>query len=103
MCFSTTSSTSTSGDTEMSRQDLEQRLREQLEQLKSERRAVSLTATELESVHLDPILPTAHLDGGMDIPDTVATAQRLDLENAVLMQELMAIKVSPEDSSGVVQ
>lgn len=39
---------------------------------------------ELESVHIDPL--------GYDScpnPD----AQRLDLENAVLMQELMAIKV----------
>ena len=43
-----------------------------------------MTVMELESVHIDPLSS----DLGIN-PD----AQRLDLENAVLMQELMAMKV----------
>jgi len=41
---------------------------------------------ELESVHIDPLMP----ESAAANPD----AQRLDLENAVLMQELMAMKVT---------
>ena len=45
---------------------------------------MKMTVMELESVHIDPLSS----DSGIN-PD----AQRLDLENAVLMQELMAMKV----------
>lgn len=41
---------------------------------------------ELESVHIDPLSYDVKPRGD---------SQRLDLENAVLMQELMAMKVSP--------
>ena len=44
------------------------------------------TVLELESVHIDPML--------QEPPGPSAESQKLDLENAVLMQELMAIKVS---------
>ena len=59
------------------------RLKSYIQQLKSERSTVGLTAIELESVHevaqprdlkLEPLDP------------------KIDLENAVLMQELMALK-----------
>ncbi|XP_071943323.1 colorectal mutant cancer protein-like isoform X2 [Antedon mediterranea] len=79
---STTSSTASSCDTEFSKED-EQRLKDYIQQLKNDRAAVRLTVMELESVHIDPL---SH-----DVaprPDT----QRLDLENAVLMQELTALK-----------
>ena len=80
---STTSSTASSCDTEFTKVD-EQKLRDYIQQLINDRAAVSATVMELESVHVDPL--------GYDSspnPD----AQRLDLENAVLMQELMALKV----------
>ncbi|CAH1787963.1 unnamed protein product [Owenia fusiformis] len=82
---STASSTGSSADMESSFSKMdEQRLRDYVQQLKNDRSAVKLTVLELESVHLDPLQspvgPTNH--------DT----QRLDLENAVLMQELMAMK-----------
>ena len=80
---STTSSTGS--DTEFTKQD-EQRLRELILQLCSERQAVRLTTLELESVHVDPL--------GYEATPPNPEAQRLDLENAVLMQELMAMKVS---------
>lgn len=52
--------------------------------MKNDRAAVKLTMLELESVNIDPL--------SYDIkPHT--DSHRLDLENAVLMQELMAMKV----------
>lgn len=77
---STTSSTSSSCDGELTKVE-EQRLREHLIQLREERTAVRATLLELESVHVEPRGATTLLD-----------AHKLDLENAVLMQELMAIK-----------
>ncbi|KAM7315038.1 colorectal mutant cancer protein [Ixodes scapularis] len=79
---STTSSTSSScdGGGELSKAE-EQRLREYLGQLRSERSAVRSTLLELETVHVEPRGAPSLLD-----------AHKLDLENAVLMQELMAIK-----------
>ncbi|KAK8776955.1 hypothetical protein V5799_029698 [Amblyomma americanum] len=77
---STTSSTSSSCDGELTKVE-EQRLREHLVQLREERAAVRATLLELESVHVEPRGATTLLD-----------AHKLDLENAVLMQELMAIK-----------
>lgn len=81
--YSTTSSTASSADTEWSKVD-EQKLRDYILTLKNDRAAVKVTVMELESVHIDPF----GTDQGPN-PD----AQRLDLENAVLMQELMAMKV----------
>ena len=83
MTYSTTSSTASSADTEFSKVD-EAKLRDYISQLKNDRAAVKITVQELESVHIDPM----DKDPGGN-PD----AQRLDLENAVLMQELMAMKV----------
>ncbi|XP_024236282.1 colorectal mutant cancer protein isoform X3 [Oncorhynchus tshawytscha] len=79
---STTSSTASSCDTDFSRED-EQRLKDYVQQLKNDRAAVKLTMLELESVHVDPLSLEVKPRG-----DT----HRLDLENAVLMQELMAMK-----------
>ncbi|XP_033124160.1 colorectal mutant cancer protein-like isoform X2 [Anneissia japonica] len=79
---STTSSTASSCDTEFSKED-EQRLKDYVQQLKNDRAAVRLTVMELESVHIDPL---SH-----DVAPRQDT-QRLDLENAVLMQELTALK-----------
>ncbi|XP_067295897.1 colorectal mutant cancer protein isoform X3 [Pseudorasbora parva] len=79
---STTSSTASSCDTDFSRDD-EQRLKDYVQQLKNDRAAVKLTMLELESVHIDPL--SCELKPRGD-------SQRLDLENAVLMQELMAMK-----------
>ncbi|KAM6986318.1 colorectal mutant cancer protein [Aplochiton taeniatus] len=79
---STTSSTASSCDTDFSKED-EQRLRDYVGQLKNDRAAVKLTMLELESVHVDPLSLEVKPRG-----DT----HRLDLENAVLMQELMAMK-----------
>jgi len=80
---STTSSTGSSADTEFSKID-EQKLRDYIQQLKNDRSSVKITVMELESVHIDPLMP----ESAAANPD----AQRLDLENAVLMQELMAMK-----------
>lgn len=77
---STTSSTSSSCDGELSKAE-EQRLREHLAALRSERSALRCTLLELESVHVES-------RGAPSLMD----AHKLDLENAVLMQELMAIK-----------
>ena len=63
----------------------ESRLRQHLVRLKDERSVVKLTIVDLESVHLDPFTSEPRQDA--------REAQKLDLENAVLMQELMAIKV----------
>ncbi|XP_021332394.1 colorectal mutant cancer protein isoform X2 [Danio rerio] len=81
---STTSSTASSCDTDFSKED-EQRLKDYVQQLKNDRAAVKLTMLDLESVHIEPLSPELRTRGGGD-------AQRLDLENAVLMQELMAMK-----------
>ncbi|KAJ8311750.1 hypothetical protein KUTeg_011105 [Tegillarca granosa] len=61
----------------------ERRLKEYIQHLKNERSSVKQTIMELESVHIDQecIEPSKNVD-----------VQRIDLENAVLMQELMAIK-----------
>lgn len=63
----------------------EAKLRDYISQLKNDRAAVKMTVLELESVHIDPLAKE---------PGTNTDAQRLDLENAVLMQELMAMKVN---------
>ncbi|XP_075742221.1 LOW QUALITY PROTEIN: colorectal mutant cancer protein [Rhipicephalus microplus] len=78
---STTSSTSSSCDGGELTKIEEQRLREHLVQLREERAALRATLLELESVHIEPRGASTLLD-----------AHKLDLENAVLMQELMAIK-----------
>lgn len=80
---STTSSTTSSCDTDFSKEN-EQHLKDYIQQLKHDRAAVKLTMLELESVHIDPL--------SYDIKPW-ADSHRLDLENAVLMQELMAMKV----------
>lgn len=80
---STTSSTASSCDTEFTKED-EQRLKDYIQQLKNDRAAVKLTMLELESIHIDPLSYDVKPRGD---------SQRLDLENAVLMQELMAMKV----------
>ncbi|KAI8779565.1 colorectal mutant cancer protein, partial [Biomphalaria glabrata] len=77
-----TSSTSSSNDADFSKAD-EVKLRDHIQQLKSERAAVRTTVMELESIHVDPITSE---------PRKRIEAQRLDLENAVLVQELMAVK-----------
>lgn len=81
--LSTTSSTASSCDTEFTKED-EQRLKDYIQQLKNDRAAVKLTMLELESIHIDPLSYDVKPRGD---------SQRLDLENAVLMQELMAMKV----------
>ncbi|ELW67397.1 Colorectal mutant cancer protein [Tupaia chinensis] len=80
--LSTTSSTASSCDTEFTKED-EQRLKDYIRQLRNDRAAVKLTTLELESVHIDPLSCDVKPRGD---------SQRLDLENAVLMQELMAMK-----------
>ena len=87
--FSTTSSTASSADTEFSKMD-EAKLRDYISQLKTDRASVKLTVLELESVHIDPLACE---------PSNNPDAQRLDLENAVLMQELMAMKVKHREIS----
>ncbi|KAJ8287213.1 hypothetical protein GJAV_G00048960 [Gymnothorax javanicus] len=79
---STTSSTASSCDTDFSKED-EQRLKDYIQQLRNDRAAVKLTMLDLESVHIDPLSYDVKPRGD---------SQRLDLENAVLMQELMAMK-----------
>ncbi|XP_044773023.1 colorectal mutant cancer protein isoform X1 [Neomonachus schauinslandi] len=79
---STTSSTASSCDTEFTKED-EQRLKDYIQQLRNDRAAVKLTMLELESIHIDPLSYDVKPRGD---------SQRLDLENAVLMQELMAMK-----------
>lgn len=79
---SRTSSSTGSGDAEFSKSD-ERRLRDFIQKLKNEQSLVNVTVMELESVHVDPALERRgkNMEG-----------QRLDLENAVIMQELMAMK-----------
>ncbi|XP_038076690.1 colorectal mutant cancer protein-like isoform X2 [Patiria miniata] len=78
---STTSSTASSCDTDFTKED-EQRLRDYIQQLKNDKSAVRLTVMELESVHIDPV---SQIKSSSD-------SQRLDLENAVMMQEIAALK-----------
>ncbi|MGH0190083.1 UNVERIFIED_CONTAM: hypothetical protein FKN15_042063 [Acipenser sinensis] len=80
--LSTTSSTASSCDTDFTKDD-EQRLKDYIQQLKNDRAAVKLTMLELESIQIDPLSYDVKPRGD---------SQRLDLENAVLMQELMAMK-----------
>lgn len=80
---STTNSTAGSCDTDFSKGD-KQHLKDYIQQLKNDRAAVKLTMLELESVHIDPL--------SYEIKSH-ADPHQLDLENAVLMQELMAMKV----------
>ncbi|GBM82297.1 Colorectal mutant cancer protein [Araneus ventricosus] len=89
---STSSSVSSSCDGgEFTKAD-ERRLRDYITQLKNDRAAVRTTVVELESVYVDPTSKE---------PPPIIDAQKLDLENAVLMQELMAIKscLSEENDS----
>jgi len=82
--YSSVSSTVSTDDVSWTKSD-ESRLRQHLVRLKDERSMVKLTIVDLESVHLDPFTCEPRQDA--------REAQKLDLENAVLMQELMAIKV----------
>lgn len=79
---SRTSSTGSSNDMEFTPEE-EARLKSYIQQLKSERSTVGLTIIELESLH-EVAQPR---DLKLEPPDPKA-----DLENAVLMQELMALK-----------
>lgn len=80
---STTSSTSSGVDSDVSRGE-EQRLRDTINRLKEERGHVSASLLPLESLHIDPL--TKHY------PLSLQDAHKLDLENAVLMQELTAMR-----------
>ncbi|XP_026275387.2 colorectal mutant cancer protein [Frankliniella occidentalis] len=62
----------------------EQRLRELISRLKMDRSKVRDTIVELESVHADALCTR--------VPVSFAEARKLDLETAVLMQELMAMR-----------
>lgn len=62
----------------------EQRLRRHISRLKGERAMVRSTAVELESVHAEPLNSKNTI--------SLAEARKLDLETAVLMQELMAMR-----------
>ncbi|XP_025155488.1 colorectal mutant cancer protein isoform X2 [Harpegnathos saltator] len=62
----------------------EQRLRRHISRLKGERTMVRSTAVELESVHAEPLNSKNTI--------SLAEARKLDLETAVLMQELMAMR-----------
>ncbi|XP_052267563.1 colorectal mutant cancer protein-like isoform X2 [Dreissena polymorpha] len=73
-------------DTEFTKHD-ERRLRDYVHRLKQEQSKVHLTVMELESVYSDSSLEKKNR----------ADAQRLDLENAVIMQELMAVKEEKAD------
>nr|XP_034320672.1 colorectal mutant cancer protein-like isoform X1 [Crassostrea gigas] len=79
-----TASTSSSGcySEDFSKAE-EQKLREYIHQLKAERASIKSTVMELESLHMDAPIHD---------PPRQNEACRLDLENAVLMQELMAMK-----------
>ncbi|XP_071140232.1 colorectal mutant cancer protein-like isoform X1 [Mytilus edulis] len=74
------SSTTSSMDSDVSKIE-ESRLREYIHRLTTDRAAIRLTVADLESIHVDP-----------PAMETRRDTQRFDLENAVLMQELMAIK-----------
>ncbi|XP_035737072.1 colorectal mutant cancer protein-like isoform X4 [Vespa mandarinia] len=62
----------------------EERLRRHLSRLKGDRAMVRSTAVELESVHVEPLNSKNTI--------SLAEARKLDLETAVLMQELMAMR-----------
>ncbi|KOX72327.1 Colorectal mutant cancer protein [Melipona quadrifasciata] len=62
----------------------EQRLRRHISRLKGERAMVRSTVVELESVHVEPLNSKNTI--------SLAEARKLDLETAVLMQELMAMR-----------
>ncbi|XP_066598790.1 colorectal mutant cancer protein isoform X2 [Prorops nasuta] len=64
--------------------DDEQRLRRHIGRLKGERSMVRSTTVELESVHAEPLNSKNNI--------SLAEARKLDLETAVLMQELMAMR-----------
>ncbi|XP_017889893.1 colorectal mutant cancer protein isoform X2 [Ceratina calcarata] len=64
--------------------DDEQRLRRHISRLKGERAMVRSTVMELESVHVEPLNSKNTI--------SLAEARKLDLETAVLMQELMAMR-----------
>ncbi|XP_048749887.2 colorectal mutant cancer protein-like isoform X2 [Ostrea edulis] len=80
-----TASTSSSGcySEDFSKAE-EQKLREYIHQLKTDRASIKSTVMELESLY-SPDPPASE-------PARQSEACRLDLENAVLMQELMAMK-----------
>ena len=84
---SRTSSTGSSNDMEFTREEAA-RLKSHIQQLRSERSTVGLTVLELESLHEYPPEPSSSRDN-MKLD---ASEAKLDLENAVLMQELMAFK-----------
>ncbi|GFG35636.1 hypothetical protein Cfor_02558 [Coptotermes formosanus] len=62
----------------------ERRLRDHIGKLKTERSTVRGTVVELESCHAEPVVSRQ--------PVSLAEARKLDLETAVLMQELMAMR-----------
>lgn len=74
------SSNASSVDSDISKVE-EMKLRDYIQRLKTDRAAIRLTVADLESIHVEP--PSQ---------ETRRDMQRFDLENAVLMQELMAIK-----------
>ncbi|XP_060069390.1 colorectal mutant cancer protein-like [Ylistrum balloti] len=84
--MSTSSASSSKGsatvDSDFNKND-EQRIREYIQCLKNSRATVKSTIMEIESIHLEPQVQENHRS---------VETQRLDLENAVLMQELMAMK-----------
>lgn len=83
LSFSTASSTSSGVDSDVSRGE-EQRLRETIGKMREERSQVAASILPLESIHVDPL--TRHY------PLSLHDAHKLDLENAVLMQELTAMR-----------
>ncbi|KDR23021.1 hypothetical protein L798_02176, partial [Zootermopsis nevadensis] len=88
--YSHTTSTSSSSDccSEWG-QGEERRLRDHIGKLKTERSSVKATVVELESCHAEPLVARQ--------PISLAEARKLDLETAVLMQELMAMREDKAD------
>lgn len=80
---SATSSTGSSAELDLNKEE-EGRLRGYLARLRDKRETVRTTLLELQSVH-EVYVPVARIE--LDYLDP-----KLDLENAVLMQELMALK-----------
>nr|CAD7261733.1 unnamed protein product [Timema shepardi] len=81
--YSHTTSTSSSSDCEWGQSE-ERRLRDHIGRLKTERSTVRATVVELESCHVEPLAVRHTI--------SLAEARKLDLETAVLMQELMATR-----------